>query len=117
MAAEATTIASTNARTSAKRQFQHVFSSVIPFTFNADEDSIASGAVSAGNITVPGAALGDFVLFAPEADVGDLVVSGQVTAANTVTMTLANNTGGAVTSFSANPKVNGVVLKAGDLFD
>jgi hypothetical protein len=116
---EAATVASTSAASSGRRQFQAVFESVIPFKTTITEASIATGAagVSAGDITVPGAALGDFVLFAPKADIVDLVVSGQVTAANTVTVTLVNLTGGAVTALSAGVVFNGVVLKAGPHFD
>lgn len=116
MAAEATTIASTNLGRNQKRQFTDVFQSVIPFTFTATEASIASGAVSAGDITVTGAALGDFVLVALKGDIADLVVTAAVTAANTVTITLANNTGGAVTALSGGFTVNGVVLTAGAVF-
>lgn len=116
---ESATIASTKNASRGARQFQDVFSEVIPFSTTLTEASIATGAagVSAGDITVTGAALGDFVLFAPEVDVVDLVVSGQVTAANTVTITLVNLTGGAVTALSGGVNVNGVVLKAGPVFD
>lgn len=117
MPAEATTVSATSAASSAARQFQGVFSSVIPFKFTATEASIATGALSVGDVTVPGAALGDFVLFAPKVDVVDLVVSGQVTAANTVTVSIVNVTGGAITALSAGQVFNGVVLKAGPLFD
>jgi hypothetical protein len=116
MAAEATTISATNVGPAAHRQFQDVFQKVIPFFFTATEASIASGAVSAGDVTVPGAALGDFVLLASKSDIADLVITAQVTAANTVTVTLANNTGGAVTALSGGFVINGVVLQAGRLF-
>ena len=116
MAAEATTISATDLGRNGKRQFQDLFGSVIPFKFTATEASIASGAVSAGDITVTGAALGDFVMVAPKSDIADLVVDAQVTAANTVTITLANNTGGAVTALSGGFVFNGVVLTAGPVF-
>jgi len=48
------------------------------------------------DVTVTGAALGDFALASFSLDVQDLVLSCAVTAANTVTVTLANNTGAAV---------------------
>ena len=113
---EATTIASTNAARKQSRQFNDVFSNVIPFTFSATEATIATGAVSAGDVTVPGAALGDFVLVAPRSDIVDLVVTALVTAANTVTVTLANVTGGAVTALSGGFTINGVVLGVGSVF-
>ena len=117
MAAEATTISNTNAGTAKRYQFQGVFAGAIPFTFTATEASIASGATSAGDVTVTGAALGDFVLVASESDIADLVVTAQVTAANTVTITMINGTGGAVTAMSGGFKFNGVVLQAGPVFD
>ena len=61
-----------------------------------DAGSIANGAEEALEITVEGAALGDFVLSSLSIDVADLVLSGAVTAADTVTLVLANNSGGAV---------------------
>ena len=114
---ESATIASTSASPSGGRQFQGVFSAAIPFKTTITEASIATGAVSAGDITVTGAALGDFVLMAAKTDPVDLLVSAQVTAANTVTVTLANVTGGAVTALSGGVVFNGVVLKAGPMFD
>ena len=61
-----------------------------------DAGSIDDGNEEALEITVTGAALGDFVMSSLSIDVADLVLSGAVTAANTVTLILANNTGGAV---------------------
>lgn len=61
-----------------------------------DAGSIASGAEEAKDVTVTGAALGDFVLVSHGIDVADLAIVGQVTAADTVTLNLLNNTGGAV---------------------
>ena len=58
--------------------------------------SIADGNEEATNVTVTGAALGDFCMVSFSLDVADLVLSGEVTASNTVTAVLANNTGGAV---------------------
>lgn len=113
---EAATVASTSAGTSGARQFQDVFSAVIPFTFSLTEASIASGAASSGDITVPGAALGDFVLVASKSDIADAAIVAQVTAADTVTVTILNNTGGAYTAMSGGFTINGVVLKQGPQF-
>jgi len=113
---EAATISATNLGRNQKRQFQDLFGSVIPFTFTLTEASIATGAVSAGDVTVTGAALGDFVLLAPKTDIVDLVLKAEVTAANTVTVTAVNVTGGAVTALSGGITVNGVVLAAGPIF-
>lgn len=58
--------------------------------------SIANGAEEAKEVTITGATLGDFVLASFSLDVADLLLDGQVTATNTVTCVLANNTGAAV---------------------
>lgn len=99
------------------RQFQDVFKSVIPFTFTYTDTSNADTATVATDVTVTGASLGDFVLLAPEVDVADVVVTAQVTAANTVTVVVYNGSAGANTAFSGGKKINGVVLVAGRLFD
>ena len=66
-----------------------------------DAASIADGDEVAVDVTVPGAALGDFAMASLSVDVADLVLSVAVTAANTATAVLANNTGGAVDLGSA----------------
>lgn len=75
-----------------------------------DPGSITSGSFESKNVTVSGAALGDFVLASFSLDVVDLAVSAQVTAANTVTVTLYNLTGSAVNLSSGTLKV--LVLKS-----
>lgn len=57
---------------------------------------IADGDLESNDITVTGAALGDFVLVSSSIDVVDLALVGQVTAADTVTVSLLNNTGAPV---------------------
>ena len=57
---------------------------------------IADGAFLAKDVTVNGAVLGDMAVASFSLDVEDLILDAQVTAANTVTCILANNTGGAV---------------------
>ena len=66
-----------------------------------DAGSIADGDEEAKDVTVTGAALGDYVLASLSVDVADLALSAQVTAANTVTASLLNNTGGAIDLASA----------------
>jgi len=61
-----------------------------------DPGSIADGDEEAKEVTVTGAALGDYAIASFSLDVADLVLDAQVTAANTVTCVLANNTGGAI---------------------
>lgn len=61
-----------------------------------DPASIASGAKLLTQITVTGALVGDFVLASYSLSLGGLGISGYVSAADTVQVTLENNTGGAV---------------------
>jgi hypothetical protein len=61
-----------------------------------DPASIADGDEEAKEVTVTGAALGDFVIASFSLDVTDLTLTANVTAASTVTCVLANNTGGAI---------------------
>lgn len=66
-----------------------------------DAGSIADGDEEAKTVTVTGAALGDHAVASLSIDISDLVLDAQVTAANTVTCVLANNTGDAVDLASA----------------
>lgn len=87
-------------RTVNKRmQFQDVFQNVLVYTDNAFDPANAatgSGTFSATDVTVTGAALGDLVLPTFNLDATDAVVTASVTAANTVTVVVLNNTAGAV---------------------
>jgi hypothetical protein len=66
-----------------------------------DAGEIADGAEEAKDVTVTGAALGDYAVASLSIDIADLVLDAQVTAADTVTCVLANNTGGAIDLASA----------------
>ena len=61
-----------------------------------DPGSIADGAMTSTTVTVTGAALGDLVLSCSDtvAVPAGATLTGQVTASNTVTVTLFNKTGG-----------------------
>ena len=61
-----------------------------------DWGSIADGDEAAQEVTVTGAQLGDFALASMSIDITDLMLSAAVTAADTVTVVAANNTGGAI---------------------
>ena len=58
--------------------------------------SIAVGFFEAKDVTVSGAALGDFAIASFSLDVQDLILTVNVTATNTATAILANNTAAAV---------------------
>ena len=58
--------------------------------------SIGAGAEEAKEVTVTGAAVGDYAVASFSNDVSDLALDAQVTASNTVTCVLVNNTGGAI---------------------
>lgn len=94
------------------RQFQGLFD-VIPFKLTFEDDSILDGDSysGGGTVSVPGAALGDFVLVASTIDPGEMNFFASVTAADTVEVTLRNTTGGTLTTFAAGAVVNGLVLK------
>ncbi len=70
-----------------------------------DAGSIADGNEEAVEVTVPDAKLGDFAFASLDIDVADLQLSADVTAANTVTCVLANNTGGTINLASATLRV------------
>ena len=55
--------------------------------------SLADGAGETTNLTVSGAALGDFVLVAPPVSVSSCLVTGYVSATDTVTIRLQNESG------------------------
>jgi hypothetical protein len=63
------------------------------------------GDETATDITVEGANLGDFVLASFSLDVTDLTLTADVTAADTVTVVLANNTGAGVDLASGTVRV------------
>lgn len=64
---------------------------------NFGDAATGSGTFASLDITVPGVALGDMVMgIALGVDTVDAVIGGAVTAANTVTLTLLNNSAGAI---------------------
>lgn len=76
-----------------RRQFHDLFDVVASVTATVDPASLADAAGASTDVTVTGAALGDFVLVAPKVDVVDLLVDARVTAANTVTIRVQNESG------------------------
>lgn len=92
-------------------QFAAVFGEVLTYqgTLNLGNAATGSGTFASSDVTVTGAALGDFVIVSLGVDTVDAVVAGAVTAANTVTVTLLNNTAGAVDLASTTVRI--AVLK------
>jgi hypothetical protein len=86
--------------TVAKRmQFQDLVDRVFVYTaaLNLGNAATGSGTFASSDVTVPGVALGDVVIgVSLGVDTVDAVVQAAVTAADTVTVTLLNNTAGAV---------------------
>lgn len=99
-------------------QFQDLFEvvGVGSFTVNFGDAATGSGTFAgSGALTVPGAALGDFVLVGAGVDVTDAALVGHVTSANTVEVTLLNNTAGAIDLASQTLRI--VVLRMASQYD
>jgi hypothetical protein len=92
-----------------RRQFSSLFSDVLTYRGTLDLGSAADSGFASSDVTVKGAALGDFVLVSVGVDTVDTVVVGAVTAADTVTVTVQNDSGGAVDLASTTVRI--VVLK------
>jgi hypothetical protein len=89
------------------KQFQGMFREMWAVTETVDFGSAATGlgTFASANVTVPGVALGDIVMgVSIGVDTVDAVIGGAVTAANTVTLTVLNNTAGAVDLASSTVK-------------
>jgi len=93
------------------KQFQGLFD-IIPFTVSLAEASLVASAAGTKDITVTGAALGDFVLISSGQDNVSVLVSAFVASANTVTIVCQNlEVSDANTSLSVAATANGIVLK------
>ena len=82
------------------KQFQGIFSELWLVSENAlnfANAATGSGTFASLDIAVPGVAMGDIVLgISVGVDTVDAVIGGAVTAANVVTLTLLNNSAGAI---------------------
>ena len=82
------------------KQFQGAFTEmwfVTETALNFANAATGSGTFASVDVTVPGVVLGDIVMgVSVGVDTVDAVIGGAVTAANTVTLTLLNNSAGAV---------------------
>ena len=89
------------------KQFQGMFKEMwaVTETVNFASAATGSGTFASAEVTVPNVALGDIVMgVSIGVDTVDAVIAGAVTAANTVTLTLLNNTAGAVDLASSTVK-------------
>ena len=77
-----------------------------------DFASLAAGAEVGLDVTVPGAQLGDFAMCSLGVDVTDLIVTVNVTAADTATVLLANATAGAIDLASTTVRVKVIPVDA-----
>lgn len=91
------------------RQFQDLFEEVIPFSATVDPAAFVDDESQVGDITVPGAEVGDAVLIFGGVDMAESILTGYVRAADTVEWCLAH-VGGDVTNL-ASSTWKGVVLK------
>ena len=90
-----------------RSQFQGIFGEMwtVSETVNFANAATGSGTFASVDVTVPGVALGDIVMgISVGVDTVDAVIGGAVTAANTVTLTLLNNTAGGVDLASTTAK-------------
>ena len=112
MATEAfTTVGTPSIGVTGPRQFQGLFSKVIPFKVNLEEDSVADQAGSNAVFTVAGAALGDFVLMSPGWDMTNMTFSASVISAGVIELQIHNLTGAAATGGATAAVWNGLVLR------
>lgn len=79
-----------------RHQFQDIHDVVALVTSAVDPASLVDGAGETKTVTVTGAALGDFVDVAPGINTQGMLIWGWVSAANTVSIRIQNETGGAL---------------------
>lgn len=90
-----------------KQQLPGVFNEMwmVTETVNFGNAATGSGTFASVDVTVPNVALGDIVLgVSVGVDTVDAVIGGAVTAANVVTLTLLNNSAGAIDLASTTAK-------------
>ena len=77
-------------------QFRGVFGDICEYEATYDPDSVGSNATVRDTIATPGAEMGDLVLVSVTADLQGLILVGNVSSADVVTLTLANTSAGAI---------------------
>lgn len=83
-------------------QFRAIFHHVLEYEARYNPDNVISNATVTDSLTIEGAVLGDLVLVSVTVDLQGLVLMGQVTAADTVVLTLANTSAGAINLAESN---------------
>lgn len=78
-------------------QYRDIYDSVYAASASVTPGAATTGTTVTVTITVPGAAVGDLVTVRAPAALGNVVMQGEVTAANTVTVKFANTTAGTLT--------------------
>lgn len=95
-------LTSVSIKSNSRQQFPGVFSNITVASGVKDFGSIADAASASDTITIPGVALGDMVIgVTSNITAGGLVVTADVTAADTVTIRANNLSGGAIDLGSA----------------
>ena len=88
------------------KQFQGMFSEMWKATGTLNADSLADGAGSSDTITVPGVALGDIVIgFSFGVSLAGITATAYVSAADTVTIRVQNESAGTVDLASTTVRV------------
>ena len=88
------------------KQFQGMFSEMWKVTCTLDAGSLGDGAGESDTIAVPGVALGDMVLgFSTGVDRAGITITGYVSASDTVTLRVQNESGGTVDLASTTVKL------------
>lgn len=86
-----------------RRQFTDVFDSVVgPVTVSVNIASVPANGVLATNVTVPGARVGDLVLFQPIGSINNIGLRCHVSADDNVVVNSQNPTAGAIDPAAAN---------------
>lgn len=88
------------------QQFRGVWNRVWTVTATLDVDNLADGAGDVDTVAVPGVALGDQVIaLSLGVSVAGMIITGYVSAADTVTLQIQNESTGAVNLASAELKL------------
>jgi hypothetical protein len=96
-------------------QFRSLFGDTIPFQVTIDVASNIDAAGTTEAFSVPGAALGDFVMVAHTLSAQAITITAYVSATDQVSIRYQNESGGTIDL--ASQTVYGVVLKKGPAFD